>query len=142
MTKKQVPFNVNYLTEPLFPLENVCLKGSKCKACGVVSFGKRLHCEQCTSKELEDVVLGTQGKIYSYTVIRHPAPPPYIPPEPFVPFPAAWVELPEGVRVLSPLTECELDQVKIGMDVELVIREAWEDEQGNSVIAFAFKPVK
>ena len=142
MDKKQVPFDENFVTKPLYPLENVRLIGSKCLSCGMVSFGRRYNCEQCTSSELEDIVLSNRGKVYSYSIIRNPSPPPYVPPDPFEIFPAAWVELPEGLKIISPLKNCEPDQVCIGMEVELVMDKGWEDEDGNSVIAYSFRPVK
>lgn len=137
-----VPFAPGFLTEPLEPFSNVHLKGSRCRSCGITLFGTRYACENCCSKELENVMLSREGKIYSYTIAHYPPPPPYAgPSDPFVPYAIAWVDLFDGVRVLSTLTDCEFEDLKIGLDVELVIKKGWTDQNGNEVISYSFKPV-
>lgn len=137
--KKRVPLKEGFFTGPLSNPEQVRLAGNKCRSCGEVFFGKRPACENCQSLDLEDVALGKRGKLWSYTVIRHRPPPPYIGPEPFVPFGVGWVELPEGVRVLAALTDCDIEKLKAGMDVELVIEKLYDDEQGNEVMTYRFR---
>jgi uncharacterized protein len=137
-----VPFAPGFLTEPLEPSNNVHLKGSRCLSCGINLFGIRYACENCGSKELENVILSKKGKIYSYTVANFPPPPPYAGPiDPFVPYAIAWVDLPEGVRILSTLTDCKFESLKIGLAVELVIKKGWTDQNGNEVISYSFKPL-
>lgn len=137
-----VPFAPGFLTEPLEPFNNVHLKGSRCLSCGITLFGTRYACENCCSKKLENVILSRKGKIYSYTIANYPPPPPYAGPiDPFVPYAIVWVDLPEGTRILSTMTECDLESLKIGLDVELVIKKGWTDQDGNEVISYAFKPV-
>ncbi|MFH1974848.1 MAG: OB-fold domain-containing protein [Pseudomonadota bacterium] len=137
-----VPFATGFLTEPLEPFNNVHLKGSTCLSCGITLFGTRYACENCCSKELKNVILSRDGKIYSYTIAHFPPPPPYAgPSDPFVPYAIAWVDLSEGVRVLSTLTDCKFEILKIGLDVELVIKKGWTDKNGNEVIIYSFKPI-
>ena len=38
-------------------------------------------------------------------------------------------------------TGCDPEAIKIGMDVELVIEKLGEDEQGNEVMTYKFRPV-
>ncbi len=139
--KKEVPFDVGYLTLPLTPREQVRLLGTKCANCGAVVFGTRQRCENCTSVDVQVIRLGNRGKVWSYTVVRYPPPPPYKPAVPFVPLPAAWVELPERVKILSYL-KCNPEEVDIGMEVELALEKGWEDEEGNNVIIYKFKLIK
>ena len=141
--KKRVPFAEGYLSTPLEPLEETRLMGSRCRRCAVPHFGIRAYCENCGTDELEQVEFGTRGSVYSFTIARFPPPPPYAgPTDPFVPYPIAWVDLPEGVRVLSTLTGCGAEEVEIGMSVELVVEKGWVDEQENEVLCYRFKPVK
>jgi hypothetical protein len=135
---EQVPFKEGCLTRPLSPLENVRLKGIKCRACGCLVLGESKHCINCTSKNVEEHIFSKYGKIYSYTIIRHAPPPPY-PKESFKPFPAAWVELEDGLLILSEITGCGLDELNFGMPVELVVGKGWVDENGNDVIMYKFK---
>jgi uncharacterized OB-fold protein len=90
---------------------------------------------------VEEHVFSKYGKIYSYTVIRHPPPPPY-PQESFKPFPAAWVELEDGLYLLSEITGCSLDELDFGMKVELALSKGWMDDKGNDVIMYKFRLIK
>lgn len=140
--KKQVPIKEGFFTMPLMPLDNVQLKGSRCLSCGEVFLGKRITCENCQNTGMEDVVLSKRGKLYSYTVIRARPRPPYLGPDPFVPFAVGWVELPEGLRILSVLTDYDEDALEVDMDVELVLEKLCEDKDGGEVITYKFKPVQ
>lgn len=138
---KQIPFNENLLTTPLSPPEQVRLRGSKCPACGEVTFGKVSTCPNCAGENMDEITLSRRGKLWTYTVIRHRPPGNYKGPDPFVPFGLGLVELPEGVRILSPLTGCDINNLKIGMELELVVDKLYEDTDGNEVMAFKFKPI-
>jgi len=138
---EQVPFKDGMLTEPLSPPENVRLKGVKCRSCGAMALGHREHCINCTSSDVEDHVFSRYGEVYSHTIIRHPPPPPY-PKDKFQPFPAAWVKLEEGLYIVSELTDIGLDEVEFGMPVELIVGKGWEDENGNDVMMYKFRPRK
>jgi uncharacterized OB-fold protein len=134
----QVPFKDGILTEPLSRLEEIRLKGVKCRSCGAMALGEREYCINCTSSDLEEHVFSKYGKIHSYTVIRHAPPPPY-PQESFKPFPVAWVELEEGLCILSEITGCSLDELDFDMPVELAVSKGWVDDDGNDVIMYKFK---
>ena len=138
---EQVPFKYGILTEPLSPLVEIRLKGVKCRSCGAMALGEREYCINCTSSDLEEHVFSKYGKIYSYTVIRHAPPPPY-PQESFKPFPVAWVELEEGLYILSEVTGCGLDELSFGAPVELALSKGWVDDDGNDVIMYKFRLIK
>jgi len=61
--------------------------------------------------------------------------------EPYSPYGIGLVELPEGIRVLGMLTGGDIEDIRIGMDVELVVEKLYENEQGDEVITYKFKPV-
>jgi uncharacterized OB-fold protein len=50
------------------------------------------------------------------------------------------VELPEGIRVLSPI-QCELGKIEVGMELEMEVYPLYMDENQNEVMAFRFRPV-
>ncbi len=137
----EVPFKEGALTIPLVPFKDVRLLGVKCLSCGVIILGKRDYCINCASKDLKQHIFTNRGKVYMHTIIRHAPPPPY-PQESFRPFPAAWIELEDGLVIISELMDCGLDDVKTGMSVELVIGPGWKDDKGNDVIMYKFKPIK
>jgi uncharacterized OB-fold protein len=89
---------------------------------------------------LEEIPLSRRGKLWTYTVIRHKPPGDYRGPDPFVPFGLGLVEIPEGIRVLSPIY-CQLEKIKIGMDLEMEVYPLYTDENQNEVMAFRFRPV-
>ena len=72
-----------------------------------------------------------------------PAPLPAVPGPPgtktFEPFGVGYVELPEGVRVESRLTEDDPDRLRIGMEMELVL-VPFRTAEGDDRTTFAFRP--
>ncbi|MBM3154202.1 MAG: DNA-binding protein [Chloroflexi bacterium] len=141
-TKKQVPTKEGMLKLPTSPKEQPSLLGSRCRSCGETYFIIRNRCEQCQSEDLEHIELSRRGKLHSYSIMYYPAPPPYKPPDPFVPYGLGWIELPEGLAVLSHLTENNPEKLRVGMEMELIVEKLEEDEMGNEVMYYKFRPVK
>jgi len=140
--EKQVPIKEGMIKLPASPKEQPSLLGSKCRSCGETYFIRRSRCEQCQSDDLEHIELSRRGKLYSYSIMYYPAPPPYKPSDPFVPYGLGWIELPEGLAVLSHLTENDPDKLRVGMEMELILDELEKDEMGNKVMYYKFRPVK
>ena len=138
--KERVPIREGLLTTPLSPMEQVRLIGSKCKGCSEISFGKRETCSSCGGKDLEEIPLGRKGKLWTYTIIRHKPPGDYKGPDPFMPFGLGLVELPEGIRVLSPI-QCDLKKLTVGMELELEVYPLYTDENKKEVMAYRFRAV-
>ena len=136
---KRISVNEDLLMAPLFPPEQARLRGSKCRSCGEVLFGKHLGCENCGSEDMEETALSRRGRLYTYTIIEHRPTGDYKGPDPFVPFGEGLVELPEGCRIVAPLTINK--DISIGMELELVVDKLYDDKDGNEVMAFKFKPV-
>ncbi|MFC1819935.1 Zn-ribbon domain-containing OB-fold protein [Thermodesulfobacteriota bacterium] len=124
-----------------WPSDKPQLMGSKCKSCGTYFFPKTFRCSNpdC-NEEVEDAILSSRGSLWSYTIQYYAPPPPYHPPDPFVPYGIGLVELPEGIRVIGMLTNCDLDNLKVGMPMELTVEKIYEDEKGNDIITWKFKP--
>ena len=138
---KRVPIREGLFSSPLEPAERVKLMGSQCGTCAEVTLGEQSNCTNCGGNQMKKIPLSRRGKLWTYTVIRHRPPGDYKGPDPFVPFGLGLVELPEGIRVLSPL-DCALDKLKIGMDLELEVFPYFRDQEGKEVMAFKFKPVQ
>jgi len=58
-----------------------------------------------------------------------------------VPYGVGYVELDDEVRVEARLTESDAESLEIGMDMELVLVPFTNDDDGNEVVTFAFRPV-
>ncbi len=140
--RKEVSFAPGFLTLPLQPREKVRLVGTKCHDCGAVLLGSRGSCEACASTNVAAVPLSREGKIWSHTVMRYAPPWPYPIANPHQPpIPVAWVKLPEGVMFVSRI-DCAPEELQIDLPVELVLEKGWEDEGGNDVIMYRFRPIK
>ena len=62
-------------------------------------------------------------------------------PENFKPFGVGYVELPNQVRVESRLKCKDPAQLRIGMEMELVVEKYTEDDAHQEVMAYFFQPV-
>ncbi len=120
------------------PDEPPYLIGSRCRGCGFTTFPPRVSCPSCMSRaSMEQVSLGSTGTIDTFSIL-HVGAPGFA-----APYAIAYVIMPAGVRVLSLLTGCEPSEeaLEIGARVELVIEKIREDEEGNEVRGFKFRPV-
>jgi len=134
--KKTTPLREGLFIIPREPDEDPCLLGSRCKACGKIAFPSRAVCSNCFHEEMETLPLSTQGKIYTYTIIGYP------PPGITAPYAIGYVDLPEGVRVFSILTDWKQEDLKVGRSVKLVLGKFKDDQDGNEIVTYKFRPVQ
>jgi uncharacterized OB-fold protein len=131
------------LNERLFRLEESngirpVLLGSRCPECGQHFFPRRTICLACGHEGLGTAELSGTGTVWSYT-IAHQVPPGAIVKAPYA---IAQIELPESVLIGALLRNCEPDEVRIGMEVEIVPVVVGKDAQGRETVAFAYQPVR
>ncbi|MDD3937639.1 OB-fold domain-containing protein [Rhodoferax sp.] len=134
---KQIPVREKLLSAPLTPLSDVRLLGSKCSSCGEVSLGEVSSCQNCAGESLTTIPLSARGTLWTFTVIRNK------PPGDFkgqVPMGEGLVELPDGIRVKSPLGG-DVERYQIGMELKFVAYPLYVNDNGQEVIAFRFDPV-
>jgi uncharacterized OB-fold protein len=136
---KRVAIREGLFVGPLDDLSKVRLQGSRCKHCGEVTLGESRNCPNCGVGDVEPVALSDRGELWTYTVVRHKPPGDYRGPEPFQPFCVGLVELPDGLRVMSPI-EGEVDSMKIGTPLRLHISVHHLRPSGEEVIGFSFAP--
>jgi uncharacterized OB-fold protein len=106
-----------------------------------VTFPAQSGCPACSGDACETVGLSRRGKLWTWTIQNFPPPPPFIgDPREFVPFGVGYIELAEGVRVESRLTENDAERLRIGMEMELVIEPFGVNEEGTPLVTFAFRP--
>ena len=94
------------------------LIGQECLTCGNIQYPPRKTCIRCGSRNLKLKELPRYGKVVTYTLI-------YYLPEGYdhiKPKAIAIVELANGVRVFSELTDVKPTDIKTGMEVEAVLR--------------------
>ncbi len=112
------------------------LIGFRCKECGATVFGPAIFCQSCTSTDLEPVDLGAKGVLYSFTIVRIP---PAGWPGP-VPYVLGQVELPQGPQVLAEVIDCEHDDLKIGMAVEMTVQSVPAENRGPDKAVYKWRP--
>ena len=138
-SKKKIVVEEGLWTNPSTPGEKPHLIGSRCLFCGELYFPRKKKglCIHCQRRTLEDVPLSGKGKIVSFSVVMQP------PAGGFykgpVPYAYGAVELPEGVELFSLFTG-NLDQLQVGMEVEMVIERLFDDEEGNEITTYKFIP--
>ena len=134
--KRTIPLREGLFVMPSRPGEKPRLLGSRCRGCGKTTFPPRSVCSDCYGEELERVPLSAKGQLYSYTIIGYP------PPGLTAPYAIGYVDLAEGVRVFSILTEWDQKGLKVGMEVELVLDKFREDKEGNEILTYKFRPLQ
>ncbi|HUS82553.1 MAG TPA: Zn-ribbon domain-containing OB-fold protein [Dehalococcoidia bacterium] len=136
-TKRMVPLREGIFRLPNTPEGKPVLVGSRCPKCGAHYFPRRQICIACGQNGLDEADLSTRGKVWTYTIAGQTPPGSLVE----APYALAVVELPEKVAVRTVLTDVDLDAVKVGMDVEITLAKMKEDEDGNDVMSYKFKPV-
>jgi uncharacterized protein len=142
-TKNPVPAVEGWFT---LDEDRPALLGTRCSACGTVFFPRETYfCRnpRCAGRELEEVELSRRGTIWSFTDNCYQPPPPYVAvTDPFEPFTLAAVELAEERMVVmgQVVPGFEVDDLHVGMSVELVIDTLFEDDE-NEYLVWKWKPV-
>jgi uncharacterized OB-fold protein len=137
--KKRIPVKEGLFVIPSNLDEKPRLIASKCPRCQAIMFPKRPSCPNCQANDLETIFLKGPGKLYSFTsVLQRPS----MLYKGEIPYFLGYVELPEGIRIRTLLTEVSLDTLRPDLDMELVLDRLHDDEEGNEVITYKFRPIK
>lgn len=108
------------------------LQGSRHSINGSVAFPPR------EGNEWEPFVLSGQGTVITYTVVHQPP----LGHHGEVPYTLAIVALAEGPMITAQLSDCQANEVQIGMQVEMVTRLLGnEGEDGLLLYGYKFRPV-
>lgn len=113
------------------------LEAQKCSKCGHIIYPKRSRCDKCGGVLLEPYTLPEKGKLLTFSIVRSP-------PSNFVkmaPFVLGIVELEDGTRITTQITDIPVNDVSIGMSLEAVFRKISEDgDSGIIQYAMKFRP--
>jgi uncharacterized OB-fold protein len=104
---------------------------ARCRGCGFYVHHPKSDCPRCAGRDVAPERVSGLGVVHSYTIAHRAAA--GVP----VPFFIALVELVEqrGLRLLTNLIECSLDEARIGMPVEVTFEDV-----GGGVALPQFRP--
>ena len=137
MDKKRIPVEEGLFVEPASSDEKPFLIGNKCKECGLTAFPKTPVCPKCMKQDtMEETKFEGKGTLDSFSIVQAALPgfkAPSI---------QAYINLENGPKIWSLVTGCEPaeDSLELGMSMEMVIDKVREDEEGNELISYQFKP--
>ncbi len=96
----------------------------ECKECKAKIFYPRKYCPECWSADLRWAEASGKGKVYSFSVMMDQVEPKFVDDLPYV---LALVDLEEGIRMMTRIVECNPEEVKMDMDVEVVFNDITEE---------------
>lgn len=114
------------------------LIGGICPACERSHFPRLATCPYCSAPDCREQALPRDGTLYLYTAVLN-RPPGY---RGDVPFGFGVVQLRDGLRVLTRLTQSDLARLRPGMAMRLVFTPLHRDDEGRDVISYAFAPAE
>jgi uncharacterized OB-fold protein len=123
----------------LFALDtdgNLTLLGGYSPTSGLHHFPRADVCPYTGARDVEPARLSPNGTLWAWTAVTA-SPPGYLGP---VPFGFGVVELPEGLRVVTRITEADPSALAMGMAMRLVADVVAVDDDGTEVVAWAFTP--
>ena len=123
-----------------------CLLGSQCMSCQSYFFPREtFYCKNpdCTGTEFQEVELSRTGTLWSFTNGCYKPPAPFVATtDPFEPYTLAAVELAkEKMVILGQVAGATVTDLKVGMEMELVIDTLFEDDEHEHTV-WKWKPVK
>lgn len=140
MSKKEkdiAPVATGIFTLPPYEQNPPQLIGGMCTSCSRYYFPRPHYCMGCL-EPTEEVLLGSEGTIYSYTVIRTKAPL-GLP----TPYAVGYVDLKgSALRIFMLLDPHCIEGLKVGQSVQLAVEQLGHDGQGSPCLRPYFTPDK
>jgi len=121
---------------------NISLHGSKCTVCGYVQYPSQRVCTKCHKKDrmIPYSFVEKRGKIFTYNLD-------YITPSSEQPTVTTEVDFEGGGRIQCYMTEVDVDNISIGVPVEMTFRRntLWEEiaqREGVYIYFWKSKPMR
>ena len=113
------------------------LVGWRCNHCGTFHHIKPIVCKRCRSRDFTEVELPKTGRLIAYTVVNS-VPKEFNDSSPYL---IGLIELDDGTRIISQLTDFKEDELREGARVEAVFRRIRVNgEQGIIEYGYKFRP--
>jgi uncharacterized OB-fold protein len=113
------------------------LIAGRCARCERLHFPATPHCPLCAEGEAHETLVGPGGRLLLYTSIAS-RPPGY---RGALPYGFGAVALDDvELRVITRLTEPDVARLRPGLAMRLVIEPLFDDDEGRTVLSYAFAP--
>jgi uncharacterized OB-fold protein len=96
------------------------LRIQRCKNCGQFRHYPQPMCPNCYSTDVEWAKVSGKGKIFTWLITNRAFHPGFANE---VPYATVVVELDEGVRMISKMVDTKIEELEIGMPVEVVFED-------------------
>ncbi len=96
----------------------------KCGKCGYIDHPPYLYCTNCQADEHQWIEAEGKATLAAYAINQFGVPFPFWADLPYV---VALIDLPEGVRMISNIVECEFDRLENGMELEVVFDDVSDE---------------
>lgn len=93
---------------------------TRCDSCSEPTWYPREFCPHCGTLDVTWEEAAGTGTVYSFTIVRRGALGPYAGGSPYV---LAYVELDEGVRMMTNIVEIDEAELRIGLPVRAVFHD-------------------
>ena len=111
------------------------LLGGRCSHCRRTFFPTKEICPDCFDTGMVEVIaLSGKGKLATYTVVRKSLG------SKKAPYAIGYIDTPEQIRLIAPLTGCDFDELRIGMEMGVVFEEEMGDD-GTPVVVYKYRPL-
>ena len=104
----------------------------RCSACQTLRHPPQPRCDKCGSYEWDALESSGRGVVYSFVVNHYPQVPAFD-----YPLPIGLIELEEGTRLVAQIVDCPIEEITVGMPVEVT----WIDADDELTVP-AFRPVR
>jgi len=91
-----------------------------CKECNTKIFYPRKFCAECWSGNLDWKEASGKAKVYTFSTAYGMVEPKFMDE---LPYTIAYVDLDEGIRMMTRIVECKPEEICFGMEVEVVFHE-------------------
>jgi uncharacterized protein len=91
-----------------------------CKDCKSHIFYPRKFCPECWSGNLDWIEASGKAKIFTFSTAYSMVEPKFMDE---LPYTIAYVDLEEGIRMMTRIVECDPKDIKFDMEVEVVFHE-------------------
>ncbi len=96
----------------------------ECNECETKIFYPRKFCPECWSPNLGWSEASGKGKVAKFTIMLDQVEPVFWEDLPYI---LAYVDLEEGIRMMTRIVECKPEEVTFDMDVEVVFEDVTEE---------------